>query len=45
MELSPVLGDRNHVARAQLHEKPIPAIVVYAWKTVSRRYMLCHREG
>lgn len=30
MELGPVLSDRNHVARAQLHEEPIPAVVVYA---------------
>lgn len=36
MAVGPVLGDGNHVARAQLHEKTILAVIVYAWKTVSK---------
>lgn len=36
MEIGSAFGDRNHIARAQFHEEAIQAVVVYAWKSVSK---------
>jgi hypothetical protein len=46
MEIGSGFSDRNHIARAQLHEETILAVIVYAWELVSLRHFLYRsKEG